>query len=209
MRKESAGDFAASRWLAMKTLLAVLLLSVPSAVSAATRPLKIDAASILTLHGDSTLHSYSSTATVLSAVASLEMEADGAIPLADTLKRGTARLVLAIPVSGLKSGKGALDGNMRKALKANKHPEIRFTLDSLSVVGAKTVAEGRLLIAGTEKPIQFEPVVTATESAVRARGQYDLRMSEYGIKPPTMMLGAIRTRDEVTIKFDLTLTEAR
>jgi hypothetical protein len=30
-------------------------------------------------------------------------------------------------------------------------------------------------------------------------------MSDYGIAPPTMMMGTIKTRDPVTIRFDLFL----
>ena len=32
-----------------------------------------------------------------------------------------------------------------------------------------------------------------------------LLMSDYGIKPPTMMLGTMRTKNEVLVKFDLAL----
>jgi hypothetical protein len=32
-----------------------------------------------------------------------------------------------------------------------------------------------------------------------------LRMTQFGIKPPTMMMGALRTSDDVVIHFDLLL----
>ena len=37
-------------------------------------------------------------------------------------------------------------------------------------------------------------------------GTVPLLMSQYGIRPPTAMMGTMRTRDAVTIRFDVTLT---
>ncbi len=42
---------------------------------------------------------------------------------------------------------------------------------------------------------------------MRIRGKKDLLMSDYQIKPPTLMFGAIKTADLVTVKFDTTLQQ--
>jgi hypothetical protein len=40
------------------------------------------------------------------------------------------------------------------------------------------------------------------------RGTRDLLMTEFGIKPPTMFMGMLKTDDKVTIKFELQLALA-
>ena len=40
---------------------------------------------------------------------------------------------------------------------------------------------------------------------LRVTGSYDLNMTEYGLKPPTLMFGRIKVGETVTVKFDLLL----
>ena len=186
-----------------KIFLALILTWWPCVSLARSYSLKVDpAASALTLHGDSTLHRFSSTATVVNATASLETAAADA-SLSQAFQDGKPALALTVQVSGLKSGKSGLDENMYKALKAAKFPEIRFILSSLKTV-PEPLAAGSLTIAGVSRPIEFQVAFAASEETLTARGSYDLKMSDYGIKPPKMMLGAIKTRDEITIRFEVT-----
>jgi hypothetical protein len=39
-------------------------------------------------------------------------------------------------------------------------------------------------------------------------GTRDLLMTEFGIKPPTMFMGMLKTDDKITIKFELQLSLA-
>ena len=117
-----------------------------------------------------------------------------------------------VPVASLRSEKSGLDKNLRKAMNAEQYPDVSFHLDhyDLAPVAANRdtvgiTAGGSLTIAGQERPIRLEAHAYGAESGVWLEGSQALRMSEYGIKPPTMMLGAIKVADPVTIHFDLGL----
>ena len=63
---------------------------------------------------------------------------------------------------------------------------------------------GALTIAGAEKSVNLD--VTATrlsDGGIRADGELPLLMTDFGVKPPTAMLGTLRTSNKVTVKFSL------
>lgn len=164
----------------------------------------------LRIEGDSTLHKWSSTATVVSMSFAL---ADGAPKdLSEAIKASKVKSMdVKIAVAGLKSGESGLDKNMRKAMDAEKYPDVTYHLDSYElakgsaegVVTAKT--SGQLTISGKTKPVNIDVEFHLGQDAAALKGSYTLEMSDYGIKPPTLMLGAIKVRDPVTIRFDLLL----
>jgi hypothetical protein len=42
---------------------------------------------------------------------------------------------------------------------------------------------------------------------IRFKGSKQFKMTEYGVKPPTLMLGTMKVGDPVTVSFDLALSE--
>lgn len=169
----------------------------------------LDPQSKLWLVGDSTLHAYTSTAGNLSVNIDV-----GALPKGTTLSEGIQAnllkgLEVVVPVMDMKSGKKQLDKNMQKALKAGEHPSIRFQLTDYKTLPPEAgvfviEATGVLDVAGVEKSIDLEGKVTPTDQGVRIEGTKDLLMTDFNVKPPTVM-GMIRTRDRVVIHFDLFL----
>jgi hypothetical protein len=161
----------------------------------------------LWLEGDSTLHPFASTAT------SVNISGEAAGPLPESIgKGGVAKLEVSIPVKGLKSGEPRLDRNLYAALTAEKFPQITFRLSHYAVLPSsssdqsQTVhADGALSIAGTEKPVTLEALVSPSAGAMRVRGRKELLMTDFGVKPPKLFLGALKVRDRVVVFFDLTL----
>jgi polyisoprenoid-binding protein YceI len=164
----------------------------------------------LRVEGDSSLHKWSSTATVVEMSFTL---AEGAPQvLSEAIKASkVASLEVKISVAGLKSGESGLDKNMLKAMNAEKYPDVVYRLGHYEMGppaadGAMTAkTTGELTISGKTKPVTMDVKFLPQTSAVEAIGSYRLKMSDYGIKPPTLMLGSIKTRDPVTIRFDLLL----
>lgn len=71
--------------------------------------------------------------------------------------------------------------------------------DSLSLL-----AEGRLNVAGVERAVLMS--VTAIRLAagyVHAMGAVPLRMSDFGVRPPTAFFGLLRAEDNLVVRFDL------
>ena len=64
-------------------------------------------------------------------------------------------------------------------------------------------ATGQLTIAGVQKDVALTGTAQPQADTLVMNGQYDLRMSDYGIKPPTLLLGAIKVADPVVIHFHL------
>jgi polyisoprenoid-binding protein YceI len=169
----------------------------------------------LSLEGESTLHAYSSTATRVEATAEFDGSfAAGAADARAAVAGGALKsLRVAVPVAALRSGDSGLDKNMQRALKQDAAPVIRFTLVDYKAEEAKdgsllVKAHGRLAIAGTEKDADVEATCRFGPGGVEVTGAKDVLMSDFGIKPPVLMLGAIKTADKVVVHFALKLKAA-
>jgi len=166
----------------------------------------------LALEGQSTLHAYSSTATKVEATAELDGTlAAGSPDTRAAVAAGALKsLRVAVPVAALKSGEGGLDKNMQKALKQDTAPVIRFTLLDYKAEEAKdgsllVKAHGRLSIAGVDKETVVDATCRFGPGGVEVSGAKEVLMSDFGIKPPVMMLGTIKTADKVVVRFALKL----
>ncbi|MFL6247635.1 MAG: YceI family protein [Thermoanaerobaculia bacterium] len=113
---------------------------------------------------------------------------------------------VAIPVTSLKSEHAKMDKLMADALKANANPTIRYELTNAVVAqpGATFTLDtrGKLTIAGVTRDVEMK--VTGTRDSAGTyylTGQVPIRMTDYGIKPPTAMMGTIKTGNDVKVTF--------
>jgi hypothetical protein len=209
-------------WLSGLVVAAVMMIGGRREATAASRALVLTLApgASLELDGDSTLHHYSAKAHGINldvGVDAARVTAAGMSAELETLLRDHAikTFDLTVPVNGLASGEKGLDANMVKALKGDRYKDIRFRMESYDiaapVVGAttfKVVLHGRLSLAGIERHIDVDATGARSGVGVRLIGSKDLLMTDYQIKPPTMMLGTIKTANLITVKFDATLQKA-
>jgi polyisoprenoid-binding protein YceI len=163
----------------------------------------------LRLEGQSTLHPYHADALTFQTRFTLSPGATGDV---ETLFRAGAvkGLELSVPVSGLRSGEEGLDKNLRKAMKADQFAEVRFVLDSYRVLPGSATGErftlelmGRLTIAGVEKPTVLQATAVPTKGGVQVSGATAIGMRDFGVEPPALMLGALKTDNQVTIRFEI------
>lgn len=132
-------------------------------------------------------------------------------PLAE-ISRGAQPLdagEIIIPVSGLDCGIGAMNRHLREALHGDAHPTVDFRLDGYDVLPGDTLrVEGRLTIAGTERPVTLLGAAERDDSGVmHVRGSHELRVTDFGVKPPRRFLGLLKVRDRVTVHYDMVLGE--
>lgn len=180
--------------------------------------LQFSSDSKLWLEGDSTFHAYSSQATEIVVKGELLSTLNLPKTFADYSKQQDLPpqangMSLIIPIKGLKSGTEGLDDNMYEALKEPEHPKIMFTLidyklNSKPVASGKSAyhkvrAKGRLSLAGVTRIIDLSVDLRLTKNQVHLVGQKQLKMTDFGISPPTFMFGMFSTADEIDIKFDL------
>jgi hypothetical protein len=121
---------------------------------------------------------------------------------------------LRIPVSAFRCGNRIMEGDLRRSLNQEDHPTIDFAFREL-VSGVEHDIDaghyrariaGDLSLAGVTRRI--EVVVTArriSPQRFRLSAELPLRMTQFGIIPPTALFGAIRAADSLTVRFDLTL----
>jgi polyisoprenoid-binding protein YceI len=119
---------------------------------------------------------------------------------------------ITVPVKALDCKNGKMNEHMLKALKADAHPEIAFRLTSYELEQAgeavRATLTGSLTMGGVEKPITLEADVTAGDSGVlEVGGMVDINMKEFGLKPPSLMLGTMKVRETVNVKFELLLQQ--
>lgn len=103
-----------------------------------------------------------------------------------------------------------MDKNTYKALDVKKNPIISFVLSSAKVtpIDATTYqfkGIGNLTIAGATKETDLNAVCkyNAADESFSCTGTKSFKMTEYSVKPPTVMLGTIKTGDAITITYKL------
>jgi len=112
---------------------------------------------------------------------------------------------LTIPVAQLDCKNGKMNGHMRDALKADKNPKIMWKLSSYTVDGNAVVMSGTLNIAGKENPIELRGRGAYTNGILTLKGSKVLNMTDFGVKPPSLMFGTMKVANPVTVWYELVL----
>src|SRR6516225_10293559 len=88
----------------------------------------------------------------------------------------------------------------RKVLGADQHPEAVFAADSFrpAADGGGEIA-GTFTLRGQARPLRLQVKQTGTD---RYRAETQVIQSDYGIKPYTAFLGALRVRDAIDVAVE-------
>jgi polyisoprenoid-binding protein YceI len=86
-------------------------------------------------------------------------------------------------------------------LHADRYPQLEFTSTRIALAGVGHFeVQGALNMAGVSKPVGVQ--VTLGDD-LSIQGSATLKMTDWGMKPPSAALGAIGTRDEMSVAFVL------
>lgn len=179
-------------------ILLLLVLPLTAQVAAQVKDCKI------TVSGTSTLHDWTSEVTRVQATAKLSL-VDGEL-------KNISQLAVTIPVRNIKSSKGkTMDNNMYKALKSDEHANMRYTLTEVKSISRKgdnytITTRGKLEIAGKSNTVDLTVKGVAVGNEIRFSGSHKMKMTDYGVTPPQLMLGTLKTGDDITVNFTLALT---
>jgi polyisoprenoid-binding protein YceI len=115
-------------------------------------------------------------------------------------------LSFALKVVDLKSDSKGLDKNAYEALKSDTYKDIRYQLTSSTISPEKggylIKSNGNLTIAGVTKEITMDVHGEVNEDGtITSKGSYKLNMTDYNVKPPSFMWGAMKTGDAITLNF--------
>ncbi len=208
----------------MHILLLLLLAAAPVSPSRGSTVFITQAPSNLVLEGTSNLHRWRCRGTTIQArleVGATLQEINAAI---DRIVAGAAvsfeglpRPVfhLAVPVTSFRCGNRLMERDMIRALRGDEHPSIEFAFRALvGTVRYEELGErhtvtiaGELTVAGERRD------ATITIDGWRmapdvffVRASVPMRMSDFGIRPPTALFGLIRARDQIFAHFGLRLS---
>jgi polyisoprenoid-binding protein YceI len=109
----------------------------------------------------------------------------------------------ATPLSGPE--KALVRLNALKSLDAVRFPHIRFRSDEVERAADGYRLVGTLEIHGVTRDHTMDLTVEHLDDSVRVSAQDSLRQSDFGIKPYSMMMGALKVADEVRVCFDAEL----
>ena len=94
---------------------------------------------------------------------------------------------------------------MYKALKTKEHKDIVFSLKSMSGTPGALSATGLLRIAGVEREVTLPLKTVRKGDGLVVSGTVDVLMTDYGIKPPTAMLGMVKADPKIKVTFEVLL----
>jgi hypothetical protein len=179
----------------MLALLATFLLATPA-------QLELGAHSRLFIDGDSNVRRWSCDSGEVQLAATVETGSDRQPPSVHSL-------IIEVAVGSLRCGDPHMEDNLRESLKADRFPVIRYRFgDARAVHGVPAghhllVAKGTLTVAGITRGVDLVVRATATpEGDLRAVGSLPLRMSDFGIEPPSAFFGIVQSKDDIVVRFD-------
>jgi len=156
------------------------------------------------LSGTSSLHDWDMNTNDFTGTAQFEVKKGD-----DQTLVGLNSLTFSLPATSLKSDKKGLDENAYDALKTGKYKNIRYTLVTAKVTPAKEQkflieTIGNLTISGVTKEVVMDVYCMVNKDAsISCTGTEALKMSDYDVKPPSFMWGAMKTGDDITLDFTM------
>lgn len=179
------------------SLVILFSLSAGSQRLQAQTPYRITDGSQIKVSGTSNLHDWTMLATVFSSEGNFILKGDQLVDI--------TALNVTIPVKNLKSKESLMDSRAYKALKAEQFGNITFKLTGATVNAQQKLikASGNLTISGVTNSINLQANYVLTGNEITCKVSQVVKMSDYKMKAPSFMLGALKTGDE--LKIDIIL----
>jgi polyisoprenoid-binding protein YceI len=187
---------------AVKLVLAtIIFLAVPALVMAQSS-YKLAASPDVTIKvlGSSNVHDWVMTSTA--------MQSQGDFIVNGDKLQALHSLSFRLAVKSLHSEHASMDDRTYKSVNASKYPDISYKLTSAVVTPAGAgkylvKTKGNLTIAGATQPISMDVTATVANNIITCTGEKKIQLTDYGIKPPTFMLGTMKVANDLTIQFNL------
>jgi polyisoprenoid-binding protein YceI len=97
--------------------------------------------------------------------------------------------------------KGVCRSNALKSLDTKKFPQIRFSAERITRTAGGYRLDGTVDIHGTSRPQSVDVTVTDVGDALALSAQVAVKQTDFGVKPFSLMMGALKVADEVTLAF--------
>jgi polyisoprenoid-binding protein YceI len=189
------------------TALVIALLTPAAGWRVPGEQLSLQPQSKLWIEGTSTVRGFSCKAGVVNAL--VDTRGTGAVTQILGGDKAVLAMDLKVPAEKLDCGNGTMNEHMLKALKADENPTILFRLVSYDIARGQGAATGTLrgvlTLGGVQKPMTIVAEGKPEGDQLRVTGQAEVKMTDFDLKPPTLMFGRIKVNENVMVKFDLLL----
>jgi polyisoprenoid-binding protein YceI len=156
------------------------------------------------IKGSSSLHAWESNVT--------QIEGKGAFETKDEELVAIKDVEIKITVKGIKSKEGKkMDDKTYDTFNSDENPYIIYTFSNavIKVNDANIVAveaPGKLTMAGNTQSVSLSATGKKLPNGdLQLSVSKKLKMTDYKMKPPVMLLGTIKVGDEITVEFDFVL----
>jgi len=208
----SAFPVAKTKIMNWPTLYILIMLPWSMGYLATTQRIEFHSVSSLSISGSSNVNTFS----CLCEQPLQPMQIGLTVQPGDQLARFKGA-VLELKSRALDCGHKGMNKDMYQTLEADQHPTIDIKLEAVRYQPGYSpefcsewvtmLASANLTVAGRTKRVHLQIQGKQTgEDQYRFRSQLPIQMTDFGIEPPTALLGLVKVDNEITIHLDLTLT---
>ena len=191
--------------------IASALIATNAAVSAqgpSAIRLRLEPGSLLSISGTSSLHDFTCKTQKMNVYVDVDPNYTKDLT---KISNPIVSVQVNIPVRNLKCDNGKIDENMYKTLKADKNAVITYILSGYDILAGSASAngfaaktKGTLTVAGQKHGVDMRVNARSLGAGkATAEGEHAVLMTDFGIKPPSFMLGTLKVGNEIKIKFNI------
>jgi polyisoprenoid-binding protein YceI len=160
----------------------------------------IPASSTMTIQGTSSLHDWEEKVD--------QFEVNFSVKTRDKEITSIERANFICKTKSISSESSMMTNKTLEALKAKDYPDISFKLVSVDKLSSQEgnfsgTISGDITLAGVTKRISISFTGSNVNKRIALKGSKMVSLKDYNIKPPTAMMGTLKTGDQVTISFNL------
>ena len=195
----------------MKFIPALLLFLISSAFLLSDAPLVhrliVLPASKLSIDGKTNVNSFTCSIAKYTGTDTLVLQ-EGGKKIRPVFVKGSVGL----DASKFDCGMAIMTSDFRKTVKSDKYPAI--VIDFISFERAPNYAQGEekfkgilnISLAGVTKLFDVDCTIeTKTNGMIHLKGGRGFTFADFGLKPPSRMMGTIKVKEELIVKFHLVL----
>jgi YceI-like protein len=168
--------------------------------------LRLEPGSEITIQGTSTLHDFHCKTDKI--IAYVDVDPSYTKDLTK-VARPLVSVKVNIVARTLTCGGGTIDNNMYKTLKTDQFQMIKYTMSGYDLLDATSSSfsantKGTLQIAGQDKAVDIKiNAARLAEGKASAEGEETIKLTDFGIDPPSFMFGRLKVGNELKVKFNL------
>jgi polyisoprenoid-binding protein YceI len=185
----------------IRTLITVLLLiGITQALVSQTAVNLLPEQSTITIKGTSSLHDWEEKVEKFEVTLNLKFR--------EKEITGIDKVHLICNSSSIASENFIMTNKTHNALMVDKYPDIIFKLVSVDKLSSQNgnfsgTLVGDVILAGVTKRITVAFTGVRSGNKISIKGLKELNMNDFKIKPPTAIMGTLKTGAEITVSFQL------